>query len=359
MIDKIFGPMPVSGTLTANDRQAIWAKTKCSASVRGRNNRPRSLTISGPEEGLTAAYAMAMRFIIKNEGAQNLPPGGQPFAGTFERWVAGQQRMMQHHTPSQHDCRRDLPDDHGRRGWPGQQQQQQQQPRPKATQSESEDALQYIHRPPEQASGNTARPARWNRKIWTPKERQDKACLTEVEARPTTSLDRDPLTVVSFGLRQQRLCEIEQVLQLGGYDMATTCMVDCRRFDRMPAALQDEENNHSGTHRYLMFDIMEHECNELQRCFQVAKEGLENERIDTLVCVCNDGHYLSVAVAQYLKETLTRSGLSVGGVYHHHRWSWGIKGCTLEPCMNCSSDPQGPVEKEDLYLRAYKIWQSL
>ena len=64
--------------------------------------------------------------------------------------------------------------------------------------------------------------------------------------------------------------------------MATTCMVDCRRFDRMPAALQDEENNHSGTHRYLMFDIMEHSWTELQRCFQVAKEGLENDGKETL-----------------------------------------------------------------------------
>ena len=97
-----FGPVQISGTLTAQDREAIWRQTECSVSVRARKNKPRVLTINGPKDKLPEARVMALRFIDANEVAQDLPPGGQPFAGSEERWCAGQRRRLEVEKHRQH-----------------------------------------------------------------------------------------------------------------------------------------------------------------------------------------------------------------------------------------------------------------
>ena len=81
-LDGKIGPIPMAGTITAEDRQAIWDKTKCSASVRGRANMERSLTVSGPVSQLVFAHQMALDAIEKNKGKQaELPAGGGEFMG--------------------------------------------------------------------------------------------------------------------------------------------------------------------------------------------------------------------------------------------------------------------------------------
>ena len=69
-LDGEIGPIPMAGTITAEDRQAIWDNTKRSASVRGRATMERSLTVSGPVSQLAAAHQMAMGAIEKNKGKQ-------------------------------------------------------------------------------------------------------------------------------------------------------------------------------------------------------------------------------------------------------------------------------------------------
>ena len=95
LVGKI-GPQKVEGTLTAEDRQAIFDKTKCSASVRGRQNTERALTVSGPVKKLEEAHKLAMDAILKNkshvEGGQALPKAGGEFKGSQERKEAGEKR---------------------------------------------------------------------------------------------------------------------------------------------------------------------------------------------------------------------------------------------------------------------------
>ena len=95
LVGKI-GPQKVEGTLTAEERQAIFDKTKCSASVRGRQNTERALTVSGPLKKLEEARKLAMDAILKNkshvEGGQALPKGGGEFKGSEERRGAGDKR---------------------------------------------------------------------------------------------------------------------------------------------------------------------------------------------------------------------------------------------------------------------------
>eukprot|EP00969_Alexandrium_andersonii_P249540 11028642-Alexandrium_andersonii.AAC.1 len=74
------GPLPMAGAIAAADKQDIWDKTKCSASLRGRPNMERSLTISGPLSKLQAAHTLAMEAVAKNqrllEAGGSLPAGG-------------------------------------------------------------------------------------------------------------------------------------------------------------------------------------------------------------------------------------------------------------------------------------------
>ena len=95
-LDGKIGPIPMAGTITAQDRQAIWDKTKCSACVRGRANMERSLTVSGPVSQLAAAHQMALDAIEKNKGkqaeGQKLPAGGGEFRGSDERKAVGKAR---------------------------------------------------------------------------------------------------------------------------------------------------------------------------------------------------------------------------------------------------------------------------
>ena len=90
------GPTPVEGTLTAADRQEIWDKTQCSAAVRARQKRERSLTISGPVSKLEQAHKLAMEAMEKNkqtlESGESLPAAGGDFKGTEERKAAGTAR---------------------------------------------------------------------------------------------------------------------------------------------------------------------------------------------------------------------------------------------------------------------------
>ena len=66
-LEGIVGPIPVEGTLTAADRPEIWDKTQCSAAVRARQSRERSLTISGPVSKLEQAHKLAMEAMEKKQ----------------------------------------------------------------------------------------------------------------------------------------------------------------------------------------------------------------------------------------------------------------------------------------------------
>ena len=98
-------PMPKPGTLTAKDKQEIWDKTKCGASVRGRANLERSLTISGPLENLKEAHTLAMKMIEDNKklvaAGTALPAGGDDFKGSEDRKEAGLARKAAWETPKQ------------------------------------------------------------------------------------------------------------------------------------------------------------------------------------------------------------------------------------------------------------------
>ena len=98
-------PMPKPGTLTAKDKQEIWDKTKCGASVRGRANLERSLTISGPLEKLKEAHTLAMKMIEDNKklvaAGTALPAGGGDFKGSEDRKEAGLARKKAWETPKQ------------------------------------------------------------------------------------------------------------------------------------------------------------------------------------------------------------------------------------------------------------------
>ena len=98
-------PMPKPGTLTAKDKQEIWDKTKCGASVRGRANLERSLTISGPLEKLKEAHTLAMKMIEDNKklvaAGTALPAGGDDFKGSEDRKEAGLARKAAWETPKQ------------------------------------------------------------------------------------------------------------------------------------------------------------------------------------------------------------------------------------------------------------------
>ena len=89
-------PFPEEGTLTAADRQDIWEKTQCSASVRPRAKMPRSLTVSGPVSQLEAAHKLAKAAIEKNkrllDEGQSLPAAGGEFKGSEDRKEAGRAR---------------------------------------------------------------------------------------------------------------------------------------------------------------------------------------------------------------------------------------------------------------------------
>ena len=94
--DGKIGPIEVGGTLTAEDREEIWQKTSCSAAVRGRGQKARALTVSGPVSRLEEAHRLAMGAIQKNiqlisEG-KKLPSGGAEFKGSEERKAAAQAR---------------------------------------------------------------------------------------------------------------------------------------------------------------------------------------------------------------------------------------------------------------------------
>eukprot|EP00974_Lingulodinium_polyedra_P011577 1117451-Lingulodinium_polyedra.AAC.1 len=67
-LDGKIGPLPVlvKGTTVAADREEMWEKTQCSASIRGRTNRERSLTVSGPVLMLEEAHKLAMAAIQRN-----------------------------------------------------------------------------------------------------------------------------------------------------------------------------------------------------------------------------------------------------------------------------------------------------
>ena len=61
------GPTPVTGTITAAQRQTILQETQCSAAVRARSQwGARMLTITGPAPKLDDAHRMALRFIEEN-----------------------------------------------------------------------------------------------------------------------------------------------------------------------------------------------------------------------------------------------------------------------------------------------------
>ena len=97
-LQGLIGPIVVSGTLTAEDRQEIWEKTKCSASVRGRANRDRSLTVSGPVAKLEEAHNLAMAAMENNKqklvSGGSWPSAGGEFKGTDEREAAGKTRRV-------------------------------------------------------------------------------------------------------------------------------------------------------------------------------------------------------------------------------------------------------------------------
>ena len=355
-----FGPVQISGTLTAQDREAIWRQTECIASVRARKNTPRVLTIHGPMDKLPEARVMALRFIDANEVAQDLPPGGQPFAGSKERWCAGQRRRLEveKHRQQQRAGRSNS----------GQQQHErpQEQPRPKASRSPKR-----RRRSQEQASSSPTKPAVRTKPKWIRKDEVDapaKASLAghdrlakqaaKAEACPATSFDMDPLTIVSFSYDMMSnfgLESIEQVLHKADYDTATTCIVDCRRFKRLHHVLEDKKHNHRGTHRLFMEDMIRFERANLQLCFQKAKEGLRNERINKVVCVCDNGQHRSVAVATLLREALILCGREISRVHHYHRYSWGFGGCGAQACIDC----QRKYAKKDLYLEAYQIFRTV
>ena len=63
------GPIPVAGALAAEDRQTIWDKTQCSAAVRARQSRERSLTTSGPVAKLEQAHKLATEAMEKQADA--------------------------------------------------------------------------------------------------------------------------------------------------------------------------------------------------------------------------------------------------------------------------------------------------
>ena len=61
------GPTPVTGTITAAQRQTILQETQCSAAARARSQwGARMLTITGPAPKLDDAHRMALRFIEEN-----------------------------------------------------------------------------------------------------------------------------------------------------------------------------------------------------------------------------------------------------------------------------------------------------
>ena len=359
-----FGPEQISGTLTAQDREAIWRQTECFASVRARKNTPRVLTIHGPTDKLPEARVMALRFIDANEVAQDLPPGGQPFAGSKERWCAGQRRRLEveKHRLQQRAGRSNS----------GQQQHErpQEQPRPKASRSPKR-----RRRSQEQASSSPTKPAVRTKPKWIRKDEVDapaKASLAghdrlakqaaKAEACPATSFDMDPLTIVSFetdhvGSFGNKL-PIEQVLHERGYDSATTCIVDCSVFKKRLHEVFKTcyEINHNGEHTVFMRDMIQKERATLQLVFQEAKTGLQEKRINQVVCLCNNGQYRSVAVARLLREALNRSGRRVHIHHHHRRGGWGFNGCGVtELCYNCAYN----YDKENLYREAYEIFRTV
>ena len=76
-------------------RQAIVGKTKCSASVRERQNKERALTASGPLSKLEEAHKMAIEAIEKNKlkvelytAVQSSSGGKGPAGGIDATFVA-------------------------------------------------------------------------------------------------------------------------------------------------------------------------------------------------------------------------------------------------------------------------------
>ena len=97
------GPIAVSGSLTAEDRQEIFDKTQCSAGVRARTNRERSLTISGPVANLEEAHKLAIAAMEKNkqllESGGSLPAAAADYKGSDERKAAAKARMQAFQDP--------------------------------------------------------------------------------------------------------------------------------------------------------------------------------------------------------------------------------------------------------------------
>ena len=78
----------VSGAHVAADRPEIWDKTLCSAVVRGRSNRDRSLTMSGPVAKLEEAHKLAME-AMEND-TQILESGGSLLVASGDFKGAGE-----------------------------------------------------------------------------------------------------------------------------------------------------------------------------------------------------------------------------------------------------------------------------